>query len=1249
MQTLQSTLSASLCAPKGNQLAYICYIEEENTQITHLMDLTTTLGPSPEQLNGSAHSMRFILFPFSQPFYEYFTIVNSFFSSTHSNTAPFSQLLALKQPIDREKLCHSDQTQSIPPTTGLDDAIGHSFSDNNFVPTSQTVCICQRTFEWCSIYVQLALTPYQADARTSENVTHYPDISLNVMEVFFVEVRIVDVNDNAPEFLPGRYEVSISELEQVGTRYRLPSATDKDIGKNAQFVYRLADVQATIPVLHANQSGTRKNVSLQNDSQCFDLQSNMDSTELFIQLKQPLDREQYDTYYLLITAADMGSTMTHTGTLYVTVHVIDSNDRSPVFGRSQFVFHVSEHATPGTVIGQLFATDDDSGENGRITFDQQTEAGEHTARHGPAVNRFRVEPNSGQIRVHSPLDREQSKSVHFRVIARDHGQPVRMTTANVVIILHDVNDNNPIIRIWGQTEVSDPFGLLSNVSILNYSLLSSPGLSHAVGLSVSEALQPNSVIAFMDVYDPDFQENGDVSCTVQHASFDLQLITDYTKLLTTTRNLDRQSYGSDPTTSNQILMGTKAYQIVHTGYLDRESTPGLHVPIVCRDNGSQIVRSTTTLLYIQVSDINDNVPIFNLPVVYEPAVWSNKQQYEQWFLQTLPHSNDSTGMNESPMRMEIVLPESCFPNRTIVHFSAQDPDDSLNGLLEYELFMDSSTQNLGSDVRKETVNLLKIHTKTGHVSVQLPVWYASSSSSMWYHYTCLRRLTNSSWVVEPNPFTIDKITGVITNVRIIDRELDASQYRITVVAHDRGSPPKTSSLDVIVNILDQNDHAPRFRLPIQPCHLLGATNVERLSTTPSAFRTIMVSQTNQTLVQNLTHAFPELYSSYLATSSNPTSTMDDALQPIAEFSAFDPDDGVNGQVKYKLVSGCVQDRYPNTQPEVERTFSIDHSSGCLYLLRKIRFDEIGKKYTLRIVAQDGGAMDTSLSSFLDLSVAIRGLPDLYVELSVNVTTQIGPCSAQVDRNLSTMERKPVGNELSPTIRVLMSVTTVIGALLIVIIVILFIKQPAWFFGRRRSRTQDENNKMDMFQCHEVHNHIATGSQVSASNQPSATYFPELLQTEGGVSLLKADSDPTCTEYPVAVFTCFPTQSRQSSMIIRMESPGKGRHGDQEDTDDRFPQLITHHQHPPHHHHHHHNHNHNHNQHSNHYHSQCAILHSSCSPRDKINFVEENLAPHKDQTPCMKCQIEHTDRVVDDNDEGKDDEEAQEDDCESKII
>jgi len=65
-----------------------------------------------------------------------------------------------------------------------------------------------------------------------------------------------------------------------------------------------------------------------------------------------LDRERVAVYYLEVVAFD-GGDPAKSGSLKVTVKVIDSNDNVPAFERTAYEFTVTEDQPPGSVVGKV--------------------------------------------------------------------------------------------------------------------------------------------------------------------------------------------------------------------------------------------------------------------------------------------------------------------------------------------------------------------------------------------------------------------------------------------------------------------------------------------------------------------------------------------------------------------------------------------------------------------------------------------------------------------------------------------------------------------------------------------------------------------------------------------------------------------------------------------------------------------------------------------------------------------------------
>lgn len=149
---------------------------------------------------------------------------------------------------------------------------------------------------------------------------------------------------------------------------------------------------------------------------------------------RPLDREVEPAFQLRIEARDGGQPAL-SATLLVTVTVLDANDHAPAFPVPAYSVEVPEDAPAGSLLLQLQAHDPDAGANGRVTYYLGT----------GAAGAFLLEPNSGELRTATALDREQCPSYAFSVSAVDGAAAGPLsTTVPVTITVRDVNDHAPI-------------------------------------------------------------------------------------------------------------------------------------------------------------------------------------------------------------------------------------------------------------------------------------------------------------------------------------------------------------------------------------------------------------------------------------------------------------------------------------------------------------------------------------------------------------------------------------------------------------------------------------------------------------------------------------------------------------------------------------------------------------------------------------------------------------------------------------
>ncbi|XP_024124833.1 cadherin EGF LAG seven-pass G-type receptor 2 [Oryzias melastigma] len=218
-----------------------------------------------------------------------------------------------------------------------------------------------------------------------------------------ISMTILDVNDNNPEFTQKAYYMRLNEDAAVGTSVVTVSAVDQDI--NSVVTYQISS------------GNTRNRFSITSQS-----------GGGLITLALPLDYKLERQYVLTVTASD--------GTLFDTaqvfVNVTDANTHRPVFQSSHYTVNINEDRPLGTTVVVISATDEDIGENARITYFMDDN-----------IPQFDIDSDTGAVTTQMELDYEDQLSYTLAITARDNGIPQKSDTTYLEILVNDVNDNSP--------------------------------------------------------------------------------------------------------------------------------------------------------------------------------------------------------------------------------------------------------------------------------------------------------------------------------------------------------------------------------------------------------------------------------------------------------------------------------------------------------------------------------------------------------------------------------------------------------------------------------------------------------------------------------------------------------------------------------------------------------------------------------------------------------------------------------------
>ncbi|XP_060759653.1 protocadherin alpha-8-like [Neoarius graeffei] len=278
----------------------------------------------------------------------------------------------------------------------------------------------------------------------------------NPLEIHYVTVEIIDVNDHAPVFTEKGTRLEISESALPGTRFQLQPAHDSDGGSNSIQTYKLS----------------------QNDHFRLEVKDRGEDGKIpILILQKQLDREAAQNIKLLLTAVDGGKTP-KSGTAEVIINVLDINDNAPVFTEDAYTVMLHENVPIGTTVIQLNATDQDDDSNGEIVYSISNNVNKKVR------ELFEISPITGEITVKGVLNFETKDKYEVDIQASDKGLAPMTSYKTVTIKIVDVNDNAPEIEV---TSFSS---------------------------AIPEDSRSGTTVALISVSDLDSGDNGKISCSV---------------------------------------------------------------------------------------------------------------------------------------------------------------------------------------------------------------------------------------------------------------------------------------------------------------------------------------------------------------------------------------------------------------------------------------------------------------------------------------------------------------------------------------------------------------------------------------------------------------------------------------------------------------------------------------------------------------------------------------------------------------
>ncbi|XP_031221314.1 protocadherin beta-4-like [Mastomys coucha] len=222
-----------------------------------------------------------------------------------------------------------------------------------------------------------------------------------------VRILIMDINDNAPEFMNSPYEVQVLERSPLDSPILTVLARDADAGNFGRVSYGFFQASDEIQKTFSINKVTGE-----------------------IRLKKELDFEKIKFYHVKIEAMDGGGL---SGKGSVVIEVLDVNDNAPELTISSLTSSVPEN-TPDTIISIFRVGDRDSGENGKVVCS--------IPENMPFILKSTFK-NFYTLVTESPLDRESRAEYNITITVSDLGTPRLTTQHTIAVQVSDINDNAP--------------------------------------------------------------------------------------------------------------------------------------------------------------------------------------------------------------------------------------------------------------------------------------------------------------------------------------------------------------------------------------------------------------------------------------------------------------------------------------------------------------------------------------------------------------------------------------------------------------------------------------------------------------------------------------------------------------------------------------------------------------------------------------------------------------------------------------
>uniref|UniRef100_A0A8C1W541 Protocadherin-15 n=1 Tax=Cyprinus carpio TaxID=7962 RepID=A0A8C1W541_CYPCA len=405
-----------------------------------------------------------------------------------------------------------------------------------------------------------------------------------------LQIEILDENNQAPYFQRSSYQGFISESASVGTTISGSANLTAPLG----IIVLDNDIEET--------KDPQLKITLNDYTSIFSITST--GITRYLTLLKPVDREIQTNYTLTLVASDG---VQQSRPVMVDILVIDANDNTPTFSQVSYSVEIFTNMLPGETVLLLTAQDADAGLNGLITY--AILAGDQ--------GDFIINNRTGRITLAPGVTLTIGRSYALTVRASDNAPDTerRSSITTVYIEVLPPNNQSPP-RFPLQTynlEISEAMrigAILLNLQATDREL--DPITYQIQSGDPQQVFNLSRTIVITDVNDND-------------PSFDLTLLRNLTVREEAASVFVGQVKATDPDAglNGQVryrllsfasLFTINAMGSIFTAVpLDRETRSRYDLIVEASDGAVDPRRSTITLL-VEVTDINDNSPVFSQPI-----------------------------------------------------------------------------------------------------------------------------------------------------------------------------------------------------------------------------------------------------------------------------------------------------------------------------------------------------------------------------------------------------------------------------------------------------------------------------------------------------------------------------------------------------------------------------------------------------------------------------------------------------------